>query len=61
MYELHRVLAQDGILFIQIEPLYQSPFGSHLLRLIPEPWAHLKMSKDAYLERAWSAADHVRA
>lgn len=61
MHELYRVLEPEGILFIQIEPLYHSPFGSHLLRLISEPWAHLKMSEDAYLERAWNAADHVRA
>lgn len=56
---LHRILKPDGILFIQIEPLYYSPFGSHLQRLIPEPWAHLMIVEDAFLERAWNAPDHV--
>jgi len=60
MSELHRVLAPEGILFIQIEPLYHSPFGSHLLRLIPEPWAHLMMAEDAFLDRAWKAPDQIR-
>jgi SAM-dependent methyltransferase len=60
MHELYRILESEGILFIQIEPLYHSPFGSHLQRLIPEPWAHLTMAKDAFLERAWNAPDQVR-
>ena len=60
MSELHRVLAPEGILFIQIEPLYHSPFGSHLLRLIPEPWVHLTMAEESFLERARDAPDRVR-
>jgi SAM-dependent methyltransferase len=37
------VLRPGGIAFIQIEPLYFSAFGSHLRRVLPEPWAHLQM------------------
>jgi SAM-dependent methyltransferase len=59
LLELYRILAPDGILFIQIEPLYHSPFGSHLQRLIPEPWGHLTMSEDDFLESAWNAPDQV--
>ena len=48
--DLFRVLRPGGVAFIQIEPLYYSAFGSHLQRLIPEPWAHLKLPDEA-LER----------
>jgi SAM-dependent methyltransferase len=37
------VLRPGGIAFIQIEPLYYSAFGSHLQRVVAEPWAHLRM------------------
>ena len=58
--ELHRVTAQGGLLFIQIEPLFHGPFGSHLQRLVPEPWAHLA-DEEEFVRRASSAADHVPA
>jgi SAM-dependent methyltransferase len=57
--ELHRILKDGGILFIQIEPLFHSPFGSHLKRLIPEPWAHLTMPEEALLELVMRASDNV--
>jgi SAM-dependent methyltransferase len=57
--ELHRVTARGGLLFIQIEPLFHGPFGSHLRRLIDEPWAHLLEDEAEYLGRAASAADRV--
>jgi SAM-dependent methyltransferase len=56
--ELHRVTAPNGLLFIQIEPLYHGPFGSHLQRLVDEPWAHLHDEED-FVRRAWAAVDHV--
>ncbi|MCR5858302.1 trans-aconitate 2-methyltransferase [Mesorhizobium sp. J428] len=34
-------LRPDGLLFIQIDPLYYSPKGSHLYRYDQRPWAHL--------------------
>lgn len=59
LQELHRVLTPGGIFFIQIEPLYYSPFGSHLRRLIPEPWAHLKLPEEELLQRAIAAEDQI--
>ena len=38
---LYGVLNPGGVVFIQIEPLYYSPFGSHLGRILREPWVHL--------------------
>jgi len=37
-------LRPGGLVFIQIEPLYFSAFGSHLQRLVQEPWAPLSLS-----------------
>lgn len=59
LHELYRVLKVGGILFIQIEPLYFSPFGSHLQRLIPEPWAHLELPEEVLLKRVMTAEDQV--
>ena len=44
------VLPSGGIFFLQIEPLYYSPFGSHLSGLISEPWAHLLLSPEELME-----------
>ena len=38
---LHQVLADDGLFFLQINPLYYSPVGSHLGRFELPDWAHL--------------------
>jgi ubiquinone/menaquinone biosynthesis C-methylase UbiE len=57
--ELHRVSKEGAYLFIQVEPLFYSPFGSHLRRLIDEPWGHLLGSEDTYLARAAAARDTV--
>jgi ubiquinone/menaquinone biosynthesis C-methylase UbiE len=57
--ELYRILKPRGTLFIQIEPLYYSPFGSHLQRLVAQPWAHLLFTEDEYLRMATSASDCV--
>ncbi len=38
---LHRQMSDDGLFFLQINPLYFSPFGSHLSRFELAPWAHL--------------------
>jgi ubiquinone/menaquinone biosynthesis C-methylase UbiE len=59
MREVVRVLRPGGALYLQIEPLYYSPFGSHLMRLIEEPWAHLLHSDEAYLAMATAASDHT--
>ncbi|MCA6218332.1 class I SAM-dependent methyltransferase [Ideonella sp. B7] len=57
--EVLRVLKPGTPFFLQIEPLYYSAFGSHLKRLVPEPWAHLRMAPEAYLAAAAAAVDHV--
>lgn len=58
--EVARVLRPQGIFFLQIAPLYYAPFGSHLLRLIEQPWAHLLHSESEYLALAHAAEDHTR-
>lgn len=39
--DLFALLPSGGLFFMRIEPLYYSPFGSHLIRFIRQPWAHL--------------------
>lgn len=39
--DLFDLLPSGGLFFLQIEPLFYSPLGSHLGRFIKEPWAHL--------------------
>lgn len=59
LHEFSRITRRGGAIFIQIEPLYFSPFGSHLQRLIREPWAHLIYGEDEFAEMVRSAADTV--
>ena len=49
--DLHAALRPGGFLFIQIEPLFYSPFGSHLKRFDIAPWAHL-LSTEPEIEQA---------
>ena len=39
--DLKRRLTPGGILFLQVDPLYFSPRGSHLYSFFKEPWHHL--------------------
>lgn len=57
---LRRMLRPGGHCLIQIDPLYYSPFGSHLQRLVPTPWGHLLESAAAFASRAREAADGAR-
>jgi ubiquinone/menaquinone biosynthesis C-methylase UbiE len=57
--ELRRVTKPGGFLFIQIEPLFHGPFGSHLQRLVNLPWAHLLYGEEEYLRLVESAPDEV--
>ena len=43
---LYDLLAPGGLLFIQINPLFYSPQGSHLGRFQLPDWAHLQWSKE---------------
>lgn len=44
--DLHACLKPGGYFFIQIEPLFYSPYGSHLRRYDEVPWHHLQASED---------------
>jgi len=44
--DLHACLRSGGYFFIQIEPLYFSPYGSHLRRYDDTPWHHLLAGED---------------
>jgi ubiquinone/menaquinone biosynthesis C-methylase UbiE len=57
--EFYRISKPNGVLFIQIDPLYYSPFGSHLQRLVGEPWAHLRYDEQDYLKMITVAKDTV--
>ena len=59
MAECARIIKPKGYLFIQIDPLFHSPFGSHLQRLIKQPWAHLLYEEDEYLRLVSEAKDDV--
>jgi SAM-dependent methyltransferase len=49
--DIFAVLRKRGVFFLQIEPLYFSPHGSHLSAIISEPWAHLIDTPDALIAR----------
>lgn len=57
--ELARITKPGGVLFIQVEPLFHGPYGSHLQRLVDEPWAHLRHPEEEFLRRAAAACDEV--
>lgn len=44
--DLYACLRPGGYFFIQIEPLFYSPFGSHLRRYDDVPWHHLLASEE---------------
>lgn len=44
--DLHTCLRPGGVFFLQIEPLFHSPWGSHLRRYIETPWQHLLVPED---------------
>jgi SAM-dependent methyltransferase len=48
---LRGTLEQNGLLFIQIAPLYFSSEGSHFYPLIEERWGHLYNQDSDYLEK----------
>jgi trans-aconitate methyltransferase len=39
--DLYNVLNPDGVFFLQINPFYYSPYGSHLGSVLSDPWLHL--------------------
>lgn len=56
---LRLALKPGGHCLIQIDPLYLSPFGSHLRRLVDIPWGHLLMSTAGFVAKAQGAEDNA--
>lgn len=56
--EIFRVLKPGAGFYLQIEPLFHSPYGAHLKRLVDEPWGHLVDEAD-FLARAARASDRL--
>jgi hypothetical protein len=48
--DLFESLPSKSSFFLQIEPLYYSPYGSHLGGVIKKPWAHLLMSDEELIQ-----------
>lgn len=54
--DLHAALAPGGCFFLQVDPLFFSPQGSHLGRFAIAPWAHLRLSERELEHQVLSAA-----
>jgi SAM-dependent methyltransferase len=50
-------LKPTGLFFMQIDPLYFSPRGSHLYRFFKEPWHHLLLSIEELREGTCAPAE----
>ena len=61
LVEIARVTKPGGYLFTQIDPLFYSPYGSHLWRLVREPWAHLRLTNDELTALASAAPNDIPA
>lgn len=62
--EVRRVLVPDGLLFLQIWPLYFSEHGSHLWPWFDEPFPHLRLSENellSHLRRRTGSDDLAKA
>lgn len=62
--EIRRVLAPNGLLFVQIWPLFFSEHGSHLWPWFDEPFPHLRMSDEdlvSHVRRRIGSDDLARA
>ena len=53
--QLHDVLKPGGRMLVQIEPLYYSAGGSHLMFKVAEPWGHLVQQDSSYIGRLRTA------
>ncbi|MBK6652043.1 MAG: class I SAM-dependent methyltransferase [Betaproteobacteria bacterium] len=56
---IRRALNPDGMFFLQINPLYFSPFGSHLSRFNLPPWAHLLWTPQQVTDAVMSFAGEI--
>lgn len=55
--QLRARLKPNGMLFIQVAPLYYSAEGGHLFHKISQPWGHLLNQDSAYFSALCSACD----
>lgn len=46
LQDLYACLRPGGVFFLQIEPLFHSPYGSHLRRYDEVPWHHLLVPEE---------------
>ena len=46
LQDLYACLRPGGVFFLQIEPLFHSPYGSHLRRYDEVPWHHLLVTEE---------------
>ena len=53
--QLREALKPGGKIFIQIEPLYYSSDGGHLMHKVPERWGHLLHQDSRYEEKLRAA------
>lgn len=44
--DIYNLLPTGGLFFLQIEPLYFSPYGSHLAAYMEQPWQHLLIPEE---------------
>jgi hypothetical protein len=51
----YRALTVPGLMFIQINPLFYSPFGHHLGSVIEQPWQHLLLDEQGLRNKLFSA------
>lgn len=58
---LYDLLSPGGLLFVQINPLYYSPQGSHLGRFQLPDWAHLRWSKERIVQQVMAFQGEIPA
>ncbi|ABI61933.1 class I SAM-dependent methyltransferase [Granulibacter bethesdensis] len=57
MQSIFDVINPGGHFFLQIDPLYYSPNGSHMMPWLVEPWAHLSLQSDEFRRRLFNAPE----
>lgn len=55
MASIFEALNPGGHFFLQIDPLYYSPNGSHMMPWLREPWAHLTMQANEFRTKLFDA------
>ena len=49
--EIIRVLKPGGYAYISFDPIWTADTGSHYSHLVPDPWAHLVLAEDEFIQR----------